>query len=170
MPGRILQLSIKPSSPGQSGLPKHAVNELRITEAGAAGDYNRYRATKLRGDPDQAILLMTEAILAQLRSEGWPVRPGDLGENVTLDEVAESDLGPGVRVQLGETVLEITTPCDPCTELHSLPYVGPAHGAEFVRTMVGRRGWYARVLTPGVVRLDSPVTLRHPATQPPASA
>jgi MOSC domain-containing protein YiiM len=81
------------------------------------------------------------------------VEPGHLGENITLDQVPESELRPGTRVRVEEVLLEVTKPCDPCTELHSLPYVGAGRGPEFVRTLVNRRGWYARVLIPGVVRV-----------------
>lgn len=157
MPGRILRLSVKPQVRGEYGLPKYPVDELRISQAGAEGDYNSYRTRKLAGDPKQAILIVTDEILRQLNQEGWPVKPGDLGENVTLGDVPESSLQPGTRILLGEVALEVTLRCDPCTELHSLPYVGPDKGAEFVRTMVDRRGWYARVLTPGVVTAKTPV-------------
>ena len=159
MGSKVLQLNVKPKKSGEYGLPKQPVAELRITATGAEGDYNHYRATKLKGDPDQAILLVTQEILSQLRTEGWPVEPGHLGENITLDQVPESELRPGTRVRVEEVLLEVTKPCDPCTELHSLPYVGARRGPEFVRTMVNRRGWYARVLIPGVVRVDAPVQI-----------
>jgi len=159
MTGRVLQLGIKPKTPGEHGLPKHPVPELRVTIQGADGDYNHYRATTLDGDPDQAILIVTKELLAGLGAEGWPIRPGDLGENITLDDVPEMALGPGTRVELGEVILEVTRPCDPCTGLYSLPYVGPSRGPEFVRALVGRRGWYARVLSPGVLRPGFPVAV-----------
>lgn len=157
MTGTILRLSVKPKTPGEFGLPKQAVPTLTITTAGAEGDYNHYRATTLKGDPDQAILVLTQEVLDQLRAEGWPVQAGDIGENLTLGGVPEASLMPGTQLELGEVRLEITTPCEPCTELHSLPYVGKTRGAEFVKTMLDRRGWYARVLRPGLVRLDTPV-------------
>jgi MOSC domain-containing protein YiiM len=155
----VLQLNVKSKTPGEYGLPKTPVAELRITSAGAEGDYNHYRATTLNGDRDQAILLVTQELLSQLRSEGWPVEPGHLGENITLDQVSEAELRPGTRVRVAEVLLEVTKPCDPCTELHSLPYVGARRGAEFVRSLVNRRGWYARVLVPGVVRVNAPVQI-----------
>ena len=169
MTGLILQLSTKAKTPGEHGLPKSAVPELRLTAAGATGDYNHYRTKQLAGDPDQAILLLTEEVIAQLRNEGWPVHPGDLGENITLGKISEAALRPGTRVQLGEVVLEVTGECDPCTELHSLPYIGSARGPEFVRTLVHRRGWYARVIVPGVVRLDTPVTVLSAAVVSPGA-
>ncbi|HEU5154155.1 MAG TPA: MOSC domain-containing protein [Gemmatimonadales bacterium] len=156
---KVLQLHVKPKTIGEFGLPKQPVPELRITSTGAEGDYNHYRATTLKGDPDQAILLVTQELLSQLRTEGWPVEPGHLGENITLDQVSESELRPGTRVRVAEVVLQVTKPCDPCTELHSLPYVGARRGAEFVRALVNRRGWYARVVIPGVVTVNAPVQI-----------
>lgn len=150
-------MSVKPQVRGEYGLPKFSVDELRVTIDGAEGDYNNYRMAKLAGDPDQAILVVTDDVLRQLNAEGWPVMPGDLGENLTLGSVTESLLQPGTRIQLGEVALELTLRCEPCTELYSLSYVGPKRGPEFVKTMVDRRGWYARVLTPGVIRSDTPV-------------
>jgi MOSC domain-containing protein YiiM len=142
---------------GEYGLPKFAVEELRVTEHGAEGDYNNYRMTKQAGDPNQAILVLTDDVIRQLNAEGWPVQPGDLGENLTLGGIAESSLQVGTRLQLGEVCLEITLRCDPCTELYTLPYLGEERGPEFVRTTVDRRGWYARVIASGVIRPDTPV-------------
>lgn len=156
---RLLRLSVKPQVPGEFGLPKYAVDRLEISVDGAAGDYNNYRMRTLKGDPDQAIMLLTDEVIQQLRAEGWPVQEGDFGENLTLGGVAESELGMGVQLSAGEVLLEITKRCDPCTELGSLPYVGKSRTAEFIRTTKGRRGWYARVLQPGSVTLDSPLVI-----------
>jgi len=164
VPGTVIRLSVKPHTPGEHGLPKHAVPELRVTPEGAAGDYNNYRTRQLGGDPDQAILLLTDEVLRQLNAEGWPVRHGDLGENLTLGNVPESALRPGTRVHAGEVVLELSHRCDPCTELYSLPYVGRERGPEFIRTMSDRRGWYARVLAAGVIRTGTPVSVQ-PASE-----
>jgi MOSC domain-containing protein YiiM len=51
----------------------------------------------------------------------------------------------------------VTKPCDPCRILFSLPYVGTKRGPEFLRTMLGRRGWFAKVLQGGTVRAGAPV-------------
>ncbi len=151
MAGSVLRTSIKPRMPGECGLPKRAVAKLDLTEAGAAGDYNHYRTRELPGDRDQAVLLLTDEVMRQLKAEGWPVEPGDLGENLSLTGIAESSLGPGVRLGVGDALLEISHACDPCTELYVLPYVGKERGPAFLRALHGRRGWYARVLRPGVV-------------------
>ena len=43
--------------------------------------------------------------------------------------------------------------------MYSLPYIGPARGPAFVRALVGRRGWYARVLAGGLLDLQTPVEI-----------
>ena len=155
--GSVERLSVKPKTPGQRGLPKQAVPRLRVTPAGADGDYNHYRTTKVHGNPDLAILVMTREVINTLRHEGWPVEPGDLGENLTLAGVPESSLRPGTKIRVGPALLEVTEPCDPCTEVYVLPYVGKEKGPEFVRTLTGRRGWFARVLTSGDIVSGAPV-------------
>jgi len=157
MSGSVLQLSVKPKTAGEYGLPKRPVQSLRISPAGAEGDYNNYRTNTLKGDPDSAILVLTEEVLHQLRAEGWPVQPGDFGENVTVTGVPEASLKSGSRLQIGPARLELTRPCEPCTELSVLPYVGKEKGAAFIKTTLGRRGWYAKVLDGGVVETGAPV-------------
>ena len=157
MAGQVVSLSVKPETPGEVGLPKAPVASLTITAQGARGDYNRYRTRTLRGDPDSAILLLTEDIIAALQQEGWAVEPGHLGENVLLGGVAAGQLQSGRRVEVGSALLEVTRACEPCTELYTLPYIGPGRGPAFVRTLHGRRGWYARVLQEGTLRRGDPV-------------
>jgi MOSC domain-containing protein YiiM len=155
--GRVVQLHRKPKRGRERGLPKPAVPELSITTDGVDGDFNRWRTEKANGDPDQAVLLMREETLADLRAEGWPVQPGELGENLTLADVPADSLVPGARLRVGGVILEVSKPCDPCTVLFSLPYVGPDRGPEFLRILKGRRGWFARVLQGGTIRRDTAI-------------
>jgi MOSC domain-containing protein YiiM len=167
--GRIVQLHLKPKEGRARGLPKRAVPHLTITPNGVEGDFNRWRTEKADGDPDQAVLLLSEEILVDLRGEGWPVRPGELGENLTLAGLPPDALQPGVQVHLGGVVLEISKPCDPCTVLYSLPYVGVERGPAFLRALQGRRGWFARVVRGGTVRPDLPVEVRSAPLSVPAT-
>ena len=154
---RVVQLHLKPREGRAPGLPKRAVTQLTITPDGVEGDFNRWRTEKANGDPDQAVLLLSQEILVALREEGWPVQAGELGENLTLADLPPDALKPGVRVRLGEVVLEVSKACDPCNVLFTLPYVGTKQGPEFLRTMMGRRGWYARVVQGGIVRAGAQV-------------
>lgn len=151
MSGRVVHLHRKPREGRARGIPKRAVPRLTITSDGVEGDFNRWRTEKADGDPDQAVLLLSEEILAELQAEGWPVQPGELGENLTVAGLPLNAMSPGAEVCVGAVVLEISKACDPCIVLFSLPYVGTERGAAFIRTLKGRRGWFARVLRGGSV-------------------
>ena len=156
----VVRVSAKPAPETGTGLRKPSVPAAKITPAGVEGDFNRYRHERLRDDPDSAVLLMPLETLDQLQREGWPVEPGDLGENLTLRGVPYEALRPGVTVSVGSVRLQVSRACDPCTNLYELPYVGKDRGPQFVKTMIGRRGWYARVLSAGRVATGDPVSIQ----------
>jgi MOSC domain-containing protein YiiM len=168
--GRVVQLHLKPREGRARGLPKRAVSHLTITPQGVEGDFNRWRTEKASGDPDQAVLLLSQEILADLRAEGWPVQPGELGENLTVADIPPGSLQPGARVRVGELLLEVSKACDPCTILYSLPYVGLARAPAFLRTLKGRRGWFARVLQGGTIRPEMPIEVMEPSAPTPATS
>jgi MOSC domain-containing protein YiiM len=157
--GQVYRVHRKPEAPNEHGLPKLAVPEARLTRRGVEGDFNRYRHEEKQDDPDMALLIVPLDVLHELNQEGWPVQPGDLGENLTLQGIGNDMLVPGRKFRVGETLVEISKECTPCTNLYLLPYVGSVRGPAFVQAMLGRRGWYARVLKEGNVRPGDPVEL-----------
>jgi MOSC domain-containing protein YiiM len=157
--GHVHEVHRKPEVAEEHGLPKPAVPEARVTRHGVEGDFNRYRHEEKRDDPDMALLIVPLEILRELNEEGWPVRPGDLGENLTTQGISNDAFVPGRKFRVGETVVEVSKECTPCDNLYLLPYVGTTRGPAFLQTMLGRRGWYARVLQEGRVRAEDPVEL-----------
>lgn len=77
--GTILQISVKPETPREHGLPKIAAPSVKITSSGLEGDYNRYSHRQKNGNPDMAVMLIAKEILDDLNKGGWAVKPGDLG-------------------------------------------------------------------------------------------
>ena len=157
--GKIVQVNVKPAGAGRPGLPKKPVHSARLTAEGVEGDFNNYRTHSRRGDPDHAVMIMTADAIDDLNREGWPVSAGDIGENVTIAGVPYADLGPGRRVRVGGATVEVTKPATPCVNLYTLPYVGEERGPAFIKTMMGRRGWYARVIDEGDLAPGGPVEL-----------
>lgn len=157
--GRVYEVHRKAETAGEHGLPKPSVPSVRLTRRGVEGDFNRYRHEEKRDDPDMALLILPREVLTELNQEGWPVRPGDLGENLTTEGIGNDSFLPGRRFRIGETLVEISKECTPCTNLYLLPYVGSSRGPAFLQTMLGRRGWYARILEEGLVRARDPVEL-----------
>ena len=159
MAPHVQQINVKPDIQGEVGLPKMPINTANVTFSGIDGDYNRFRKKKKDNDPDMAIMIISTDILFELNQEGWPVQPGDLGENVTLSGMDYGSIEPGQQYKIGDVTLEISFICDPCSNLYALPYVGEDHGMEFIKTLMNRRGWYARVLTPGIMKPGDGVAL-----------
>jgi len=155
--GRVFEIHCKPEVPGERGLPKPMVPEVFVSRAGLKGDFNRYRHEEKHDDPAMAVLIMPRETLSDIVREGWPVRYGDLGENLITEGIAYDAFVPGRRFRAGEALLEVSKACTPCDYLYLLPYVGPTRGPEFLKVMLGRRGWYARVLHEGRVRVGDPV-------------
>lgn len=137
---------------------KPSVEVLQITRQGCGGDYNAFRQTMCTRWRNydigvRAVSIMTEEALGSIRSDGWPVENGDLGENLTVKgQGLEKLLRAGQNWRVGdEVLLQLTEPIKPCNQLQHLAYVGFAKRRNFSTALEGRRGWYARVLQEGRV-------------------
>ncbi len=158
MPGEIQQINVKPQTKGEHGLPKKRIDSAFVTRAGVEGDFNLYRHEERQDDPDQALLIMPIETIRELNSEGWPIKPGDLGENFTTSGIPYQAFGAGKIFGVGRMRFQITKACDPCDNLFLLRYVGVSKGPAFLKIMSGRRGWYARVLEEGQVKTGDRLT------------
>ena len=147
--GKIYQINVKPETPGERGLPKRPVERAIVSYQGINSDFNRYRSEKLKGRLEKALLIMPLEMIKQLNQEGWPISPGDLGENLTTAGIHYEDISSGQEYSVGEIEIKITEPCDSCGNLRMLPYVGRERWPDFNKLLQGRRGWYARVLKEG---------------------
>ena len=159
MSASVIQIGVKPDTPGEVGLPKIPVNQVWVKKEGLEGDYNRARMKK-GNDPDKAVMIISTDILDQLNQEGWPVKPGDVGENFTITNIDYKKIAAGQKYLIGEAEIEISFICEPCTNLYKLPYVGTQRGPEFMATIMNRRGWYARVLKEGLVSVGNTFLLQ----------
>ncbi len=157
--GTIGQINVKPHIPGEHGLPKKSVNSVEVTEEGVSGDYNRYRQKKKSGEPEMAVMLIAKEILNDLRKEKWPVNPGDLGENFTTKGLDYYLIKENQKYRIGSALIQISFKCNPCTNLEVLAYVGKEKSTEFIKTLMNRRGWYARVLEKGTVKTGDDIIL-----------
>jgi MOSC domain-containing protein YiiM len=152
MNGRIFQLS---RSGG--GVPKLAVREALLTEGGLEGD--RQRALRFHGGPWRALCLYSLERILELQSEGHPVFPGSVGENVTVTGLEWGGLAPGVRLALGgEALIELTGYTAPCKVI-----ADSFANREFKRisqkTHPGDSRLYARVLQGGRLSVGDAVRL-----------
>jgi MOSC domain-containing protein YiiM len=143
--GRIVQISVSPG-----GVPKRPVDVARVTRDGVEGDAQRDR--EHHGGPDRAVCVYSMDAIRALVAEGHTVTPGALGENVTIEGLDWSRVEPGVRLELGDSVLlEVTRYTSPCFNIKT-----SFMGGEYARISQKRHpGWsrvYTRVVREGTIR------------------
>jgi MOSC domain-containing protein YiiM len=141
---RIFQINIS-----DGGVPKLGIRRAEVTPLGISGD--RQRDTRVHGGPDRAVCIYSLERILDLQSEGHPIFPGSIGENLTLSGLDWPKVTPGTRLRLGADVLvevtKYTSPCDNIAESFT--------GKKFNRILESQHaGWsrvYARVLRPGTI-------------------
>lgn len=101
------------------------------------------------GGPDKAVCVYPSGHYAYWREEGArELDYGAFGENMTVDDVGEADVCIGDVYELGDVVVQISQPRQPCWKL-ARRFGVPDLAAQVQRS--GRTGWYLRVLREGLV-------------------
>ncbi len=139
----------------RGGVPKDRVDRLEVGYRGAVGDRQANRVH--HGRPWQALCLWSTEAIDHFRADGHPIAPGLAGENVTLTGIAWHRVRPGVHLQIGDVLAEVTSYAVPCKK----------NAAWFVDgrfdVMHHRHGPYSRVyatvLEPGTITAGAPVLL-----------
>jgi MOSC domain-containing protein YiiM len=138
-------------------VPKTAVEQARVTRLGLEGD--RHRDTEHHGGPERAVCLYALEAIEALQGEGHPIRPGSIGENLTVHGLDWKAVAPGEVIQVGDRVLlQVTRYTSPCTN------IAPAFlDGDFARVSQKRHpGWsrvYTQVLREGTIGRGDPVRL-----------
>lgn len=148
----VMQVSISPG-----GVPKRSIPSGEVTPLGIVGDVQGHPG--IHGGPLQALLLITSEGIEELKSQGFPLFPGALGENLTTMGLDRRSFRIGQQYRVGGIVIEITKVRAPCLQLN--PY-GPGIQKAVYDAQVeagdpgsprwGLSGLYAAVLQPGIVR------------------
>lgn len=156
-------------------LSKGAEAEIHLLAGlGVEGDAhlgeNVQHLSRVKRDPTQPNLrqvhLIHQELYDELTDRGMPVRPGEMGENVTTRGIDLLALPTGTILGLGDSArVEVTGLRNPCVQLDSL-HEG-LKGAVLDRDPSGRlvrkAGIMAVVLRSGRVRPDDAVTMELPA-------
>ncbi len=171
MSGRVVAVSRSATHT----LSKPAEPEIRLLEGlGVEGDAHAGVTVKHRSrvarDPSQPNLRQVHLIHAELfdelRSSGFDVAPGVMGENVTTIGIDLLDLPTGTRLRLGdEAVVEVTGLRNPCAQLDEIQpgLMKATLDRDAEGNLVRKAGVMAVVITGGVVRPDDPVAVALPA-------
>jgi len=97
------------------------------------------------------ILLMDSETLGR-----FGLAPGAVKENITTSGMDFQALATGMRMRIGEAVLEISGPCHPCPRMDDI-----RQGLQ--EELKGQRGWLCRVLQEGTIRRGDAIALTAPS-------
>jgi MOSC domain-containing protein YiiM len=163
------------SSGTSHGIGKQNADAIRLVVGlGVEGDVHAGATVKhrsrVRRDPTQPNLRQVHLIHAELHHElagqGFEVRAGEMGENVTTSGVELLALPTGTRLRLGrEAVVEVTGLRNPCNQLDELApgLMQAVLDRDVEGELVRKSGVMGVVLAGGEVRTGDPIDVELPA-------
>jgi MOSC domain-containing protein YiiM len=145
-----------------------------LTGLGVAGDAHMGATVKhrsrVRKDPTapnlRQVHLMHAELFDELRGQGFEVRPGDLGENVTTSGIDLLALPTGARLHLGEdAIVEVTGLRNPCVQIDNFQkgLMAATLDRDTDGNLVRKAGIMAIVTANGDVRPGDAVRVELPA-------
>lgn len=148
--------SINVSSEG--GVPKIPIEEAKVLFDGLEGDFNKFRSTKKAGDLDRAITIFSLEKIHELQKEGHPIKVGSTGENITLEGMDWIHLKEGMKISIGESIIQLSEPCAPCSKIgesfQNRKFSRIDHDLKF-----GWSRWLARVLVEGKITVGDSIAV-----------
>lgn len=145
MVGTVRQVSVS-----DGGVPKLPVPQAIVSVGGVEGD--RQRDQKHHGGSLRAVCIFSWEVIERLQSQGHPIVAGSVGENLTVEGVEWSRVGPGSRLVFeGGVELEVTTFTEPCSTIRE-SFTNLEFRLIKQDLHPGRSRVYSRVLKEGVVR------------------
>lgn len=140
----------------RGGIPKHPVDSVFISTRGLEGDGHNHDKHKR---PQQAVSLQDIERLEELCGEGYDLYSGATGENLTLRHVNINFMEVGTILKFsGGVILELTKVRQPC-------YVLDTIDPRLKRDIIGRCGFYAKVLQEGIVTKEDTLEIIKPALE-----
>lgn len=144
----------------ETAIAKTPVNtDVYLGKLGFSGD--EQANLELHGGPDKAVCFYPFEHYKYFEQKIKKLPLGAFGENLTVLNMPEISVCIGDIFQIGEAVLQISQPRQPCFKLSLINNI-PKMPHMLQET--GFTGYYARVLTEGNINTDSKITLleKHP--------
>jgi hypothetical protein len=172
MTARVVAVAVSPTHT-MSKPPRDRIRLLEglgVEDDAHMGITVKHRS-RVRVDPTapnlRQVHLIHAGLFDELRTKGFDVAPGQMGENITTRGVGLLALPRGTRLHLGEAVIEVTGLRNPCTQLDGIaPGLREAVlERDPARGLIRKAGIMSVVIASGDVTTNDPIRIELPSTQ-----
>ncbi|WP_144820352.1 MOSC domain-containing protein [Marinobacter piscensis] len=144
----------------QTGIYKQEIETAYLDTNGLCNDQQGDK--RHHGGPEKALHHFASDHYTRLRKAlpgpaAEHCRPGAFGENLITEGLTEADVCVGDTYELGEAVIQVSQPRQPCWRLN-LRFGIPDMSQRLQNSL--RTGWYYRVLQPGQISKDDRLILK----------
>ncbi|MEM7367789.1 MAG: MOSC domain-containing protein [Bacteroidota bacterium] len=168
-PGTVVSVSLSDAHT----LKKWTQQEIRLIEGmGVEGDAHMGKTVKHRSrvakDPTQPNLrqvhLIHSELHEELRSRGFAIEAGEMGENITTRGIDLLGLPRGSRLKIGEAIIEITGLRNPCHQLDTIQQglMQAVVGKDAEGKLIRMAGVMGIVLSTGWIRVGDRIEIELP--------
>lgn len=152
--GKIQSYKIKEKKFQSGYLKREPYKTVYISKDGIKEDQQADR--RYHGGVDKALLVASTNHFKTYEDEfKEPIDKAMFSANIFVNELDESTVCVGDIYQLGEVVVQVTQPRQPCWKIGA---VFSPIASKFIKKY-GATGWYVKVLQEGTIRLNDSVKL-----------
>lgn len=156
-------------------MSKPVRNSIHLIEGyGVKGDAHMGTTVKhrsrVRVDPTapnlRQVHLIHGELFDELRTKGFDIAAGQMGENIATRGLDLLELPRGTRLHIGEAVIEVTGLRNPCTQLNGIQagLMEAVLERDPERGLIRKAGIMAIVVGSGDVRVGDSIRVEHPPT------
>ena len=138
------------------GVPKFQVPSIEVHLEGVHGD--KQKDTKHHGGLLKAVSLFSLEVIHILQHEGHPIDCGTTGENITLAGLDWTTISEGVRLEIGQVMLEVTMFAQPCKTIRN-SFSNGKFNRIAEKSNPGFSRVYAKVIQEGTIHTGDIVTI-----------
>jgi MOSC domain-containing protein YiiM len=124
---------------------KKGVDKAEVERAELIPDHGLRGDGHAGQDPVRQVSLFADEILGEIKAEGFAVTASGLRANLITAGIPLDSLAPGTQLRIGDAIIEIVEPRQPCRMLTRLDHRLP-------KRLYGRCGLLGRIVAGGEVR------------------
>tara|TARA_B100000902_G_C26820223_1_gene673565 strand:- start:131 stop:613 length:483 start_codon:yes stop_codon:yes gene_type:complete len=137
------------------GVPKTPVNSVMVNFQKIQGDSQNFH---FHGGIKRAVCLYSLELIDKLNLEGHQIFPGSTGENLTLEGIDWNQMKAGLKLIIGDAILQLTETAKPCKTIESSFLSGDFNRINESK-FPGWSRWYASVIKEGFIQVGDSVSI-----------